>query len=36
VVFIAATVMAVLAAGVSLLRGGQSYYEEPQASSREK
>ena len=29
VVFIAATVMAVLAAGASLLRGGQSYYEEP-------
>jgi MFS family permease len=29
VVFIAATVMAVLAAIVSLLRGGQSYYEEP-------
>jgi hypothetical protein len=28
VVFIAATVMAVLAAGVSLLRGGQTYYEE--------
>jgi hypothetical protein len=28
VVFIAAAAMAVLAAGVSLLRGGQSYYEE--------
>jgi hypothetical protein len=32
VVFIAAAIMAVLAAGVSLLRGGQSYYEEAAAS----
>ena len=28
VVFIAAAIMAVLAAGVSLLRGGQSFYSE--------
>jgi MFS family permease len=35
VVFIAATVMAVLAAGVSLLRGGHSVYEEASGADQE-
>ena len=36
VVFIAATIMAVLAAGVSLLRGGQSYYQDPSEAGQEQ